>query len=266
MKTIRKLLGIYGLLALLIACNKQADETDFSVTLRENFTEITKNKANIQVDDYIPYELTISDVDNSTGIEYRLVPIREGNSYHQILWKDYGLFLSNTDSIIDNKPAYVSFSGKGKHMLYIRPLVPGTFKHTYELQKWKGNRQVGDAIKIKENFNAVRLSARYGIHIFPLFVGWFLSVNDGNDETDIYLTEQNVEYESTFEIITQKNIKMIRKGVYRTLGKIQFLTRDELFDKEDKPEYIQKLQIRKKTKGLPEYTIEYYNIKIKNQD
>lgn len=190
MKTIWKLWGICGLFVLFVACNKQTDEADFSVTLRENFTEITKNKANIQVDDYIPYELTISDVDNNANIEYRLVPIREGNSYHQILWKDYGLFLSNTDSIIDNKPAYISFSGKGKHTLYICPLVPGTFKHTYELQKWKGNRQVGDAIKIKENFNAVRLSAYYGFLFFD--IGWFFSVNDGNDETDIYLTEQSV--------------------------------------------------------------------------
>lgn len=262
MKMIWKLWGICGLFVLFVACNKQTDEADFSVTLRENFTEITKNKANIQVDDYIPYELTISDVDNNANIEYRLVPIREGNSYHQILWKDYGLFLSNTDSIIDNKPAYISFSGKGKHTLYIRPLVPGTFKHTYELQKWKGNRQVGDAIKIKENFNAVQLSAYYSRVFFHN--GWFFKADDGADETDVYLTEQSVEYEYTFEIITQKNIKMTREGGYRFLGRIRFLTHDDLFDKEDKPEYIQKVQIHKKPKGLPEYTIEYYNIKIKN--
>ncbi|MDO5104720.1 hypothetical protein [Capnocytophaga sp.] len=261
MKQLTQLLKFYLLIAMFISCNKQVDETNFSITMRENFTDVTKNKSNIQVNDYVPYEVIISDTEDNNEIEYRLVPVRKGNNFHQILWKDYGLYLSDTDSITKNKPNYVSFSGKGKHNLYIRPLVAGTFKHVYELQKWKNEQQIGNSIKINENFNAIKISAYYDDSFFSFARGWFLKVDDGQEETDKYLTEQSATYKYTLNIITKDKIRMIREGFPDFFGNIRFLAPNDLFDN-DKPEHIQKVKVTKKVKDMPKFEIVYYDIKI----
>ena len=81
--------------SFLVACSKEVtDPNTYRVTVKENFTDPLKQLENIQVDDYVPYIITLAD--SKEGGEYRLTSIKEGERYHQTIGKDFVLSLSLT--------------------------------------------------------------------------------------------------------------------------------------------------------------------------
>ncbi|WGU69819.1 hypothetical protein QIU18_09440 [Capnocytophaga canimorsus] len=182
------------------------DEKDFSATLRENFTDPTKNRYNVQVNDFVPYEITISDAENKPDTEFRLVPLRESNQYHQTLGTDYTLFVNENTPVT----TYLSFLGGGKHTFLVQPLVPGTFKHTYELQKWKNGVQIGEAKKLNLGFNAVKINVEYIRYFFTR--GWVFSIEDGTEPTDDFFSGQGATYEYSFKLLTKQKKKILQRG------------------------------------------------------
>ena len=209
----------------------------------------------------IIYPITIEDSDtNSENAEYRLTPVYEGQSYHQMLWKDFGLYRSNEDKMTLKEEKYISFSKKGAHLFYIRPFVPGTFKHTYELQKFVGGKAIGEPIKLSISFNAVNIK----VVIIDFFA--FLYVDDGENETDRYLSAEGItQHYKT--VIRYKNNEEIGRTVNRgtLIGKgWSFIFEFDGFT--GTIETCEELTIEQKSSDLPPFVINYYNIKIENRN
>ena len=260
---------LYILILILIlalcfgSCNKEdrATETTYQAMVKENFTDPYKQHENIVVDDYIPYTITIEDSDtNSENAEYRLTPVYEGQSYHQMLWKDFGLYVSNEDKITFKEEKYISFSKKGTHHFYIRPFVPGTFKHTYELQKFVGGEAIGKPIKLNISFNAVNVK----VVIMDSFA--FLYVNDGENETDRYLSPEGIT--QYYKIVTRykkngETARTVIEGILREDG-WGYIFESAGFTGTITIEAFEQLTIEQKSGDLPPFVIDYYNIKVEN--
>lgn len=242
------------------SCNKEdrSTETTYQVMVKENFTDPHKQYENIMVDDYIPYLITIEDRDtNSEKAEYRLTPLYEGQPYHQMLWKDFGLYSSNEDKTTLKEEKYISFSKKGTHYFYIRPFVPGTFKHTYELQKFVEGKAVGKAIKLNINFNAVNI--KFVVSYFYTF----LSVEDGENETDKYLSAEGTTqyYKVRVRYKDNDNAEIIHRRVQGILKEDGWTFLFQ-FSGGITIEACEQLTIEQKAGNLPPFVIDYYNIKI----
>ncbi|MFJ1429618.1 hypothetical protein ACILE2_02280 [Capnocytophaga canimorsus] len=261
-----KMIGLL-LATALFSCqkDKEVDEKDFSATLRENFTDPTKNRYNVQVNDFVSYEITISDAENKPDTEFRLVPLRESNQYHQRLGTDYALFVNENTPVT----TYLSFLGGGKHAFLVQPLVPGKFKHTYELQKWKNGVQIGEAKKLNLGFNAVKIRARVvliPIHSPFMGQGWMFYIDDGSEPTDDFFSTQGATYEYSFKLLTREKKKYSRKGKFLPFfWGVHFFDNDDLADG-DELEWIEKVQITKKIIGQPNVVVEYHNISINQKD
>ncbi|WP_172916339.1 hypothetical protein [Capnocytophaga canimorsus] len=256
-----KMIGLL-LATALFSCQKDkvVDEKDFSATLRENFTDPTKNRYNVQVNDFVPYEITISDAENKPDTEFRLVPLRESNQYHQTLGTDYTLFVNENTPVT----TYLSFLGGGKHTFLVQPLVPGTFKHTYELQKWKNGVQIGEAKKLNLGFNAVKINVEYIRYFFTR--GWVFSIEDGTEPTDDFFSGQGATYEYSFKLLTKQKRRYSREGKFLLVfSRVHFFDNDDLADG-DELEWIEKVQITKKIIGQPSVVVEYHNISVNQKD
>lgn len=254
----RQIVYILILALYLGSCNKEdrATETSYQTIVKENFSDPLKQYENIMVDDYIPYLITIEDSDSkSEKAEYRLTPLYEGQPYHQMLWKDFGLYRSNEDKATLKEEKYISFSKKGTHHFYIRPFVSGTFKHTYELQKFVEGKAVGEAIKLKVNFNAIKIK----VVISDLFI--FLNVNDGENETDRYLSPEGVTQHYKI-VIHYKDKEEIRYQVYNGILGEEGWARLGLIGSTETIEACEQLTIEQKSGDLPPFVINYYYPKI----
>ena len=247
---------------IVLSCSKKDDSSyNLRVMVKENFTDPYKQHENIEVDDYIPYTITIEDSDtNSENAEYRLTPVYEGQSYHQMLWKDFGLYVSNEDKITFKEEKYISFSKKGTHHFYIRPFVPGTFKHTYELQKFVGGEAIGKPIKLNISFNAVNVK----VVIMDSFA--FLYVNDGENETDRYLSPEGIT--QYYKIVTRykkngETARTVIEGILREDG-WGYIFESAGFTGTITIEAFEQLTIEQKSGDLPPFVIDYYNIKVEN--
>ena len=173
----------------LAACSKEVtDPNTYRVTVKENFTDPLKQLENIQVDDYVPYIITLAD--SKEGGEYRLTSLKEGEQYHQTIGKDFVLSLTNDPKTpINKEQKYLSFSSKGTHSFYIRPLVPGTFKLTFELQKYIGDKPIGDAVKVNVSFNAVKISLKIVHFRGESLPSYSFKIDDGLEG---YIANENI--------------------------------------------------------------------------
>ena len=244
------------------SCNKEdrATEATYQAMVKENFANPYKQHENIEVDDYIPYTITIEDRDiNSENAEYRFTPLYEGQPYHQMLWKDFGLYRSNEDKATLKEEKYISFSKKGTHYFYIRPFVPGTFKHTYELQKFVGGKAVGKAIKLNINFNAVN------IKFVVSYLYTFLSVKDGENETDKYLSAEGITQYYRVRIRYKDNEGIIYRREFQGILEEDGWTLLFQFSGGITIEACEQLTIEQKAGNLPPFVIDYYNIKIEKE-
>lgn len=255
---------LFGLIVsfCFLSCKKDDNviETSYNAVIKENFTDPYKQYENIEVDDYIPYTITIEDSDaNNENVEYRLTPIYEGQPYHQMLWKDFGIYLSKEDKVTLKSKKYISFAKRGTHYFYIRPLVPGTFKHTYELQKYVQGQAIGEPMKRSISFNAVRIKVFIHKRFDDTFVS--LKVDDGENETDTYLSAEG---------ITQSYKMLIR---YKFMGKVDRVEIEGRLNIRGSgestpfavdPEMCEKLSIEQSSGDSSPFVINYYNVKIEN--
>lgn len=190
----KKFLFLAGITIAFIACSKNNDdegnpappkESSFSASIKEAFTDPYKDLKNILVDDYIPYEITIEDNSSSTeGISYSFISKRDEEK-HQVFNRDFELYTDNEkgekQKVTTN---YLSFSSKGKHKFYIKPIVPGTFQHTYLFQRQINGKPEGQEQAYHINFNAVKITIIKTI----LFIGIILE--DGINVKDRYLSPE----------------------------------------------------------------------------
>ena len=247
------------------SCNKEdrATETTYQAMVKENFTDPYKQHENIVVDDYIPYTITIEDRDiNSEKAEYRLTPLYEGQPYHQMLWKDFGLYSSNEDKVTLKEEKYISFSKKGTHYFYIRPFVPGTFKHIHQLQKFVEGEAIGKPIKLSISFSAITISFQLSRKDINIII-----INDGENETDTYISADAIKqvYKSVLRVNrngkTERKIYSARLHRGITLGKVYgLLTYHGHFN--GTIEACEQLTIEQKSGDLSPFVINYYNPKI----
>jgi hypothetical protein len=237
--------------SLLIACSKESPEPNiYKAVVKQNFTTPYKKNENIQVNDYVPYIITIEDnkpIDDNT--EYRLTPINKGNFYHQKLWVDFGLYLKREDQGIYKNKTYITFSKKGIHNFYIRPLVPGSFKHTYKFQKFVKGEPIGEALTLNLSFNAVIITFKESEFI----------INDGEDEdTDTYFSAKEIT-ESTFSaqvLVKEESEKLSLEHIY---GNFKGKKTNNFHILSGKPfKKWQELTIEQKIGDLP-LIVKYYN-------
>jgi len=264
----KKLTCIFLIALLGIGCSKEEDTNPntYNATIRENFTNIYKQLENIQVGDYIPYTITLSDSKNTAKTEYRLISVKTGQAYHQTIGKDFVLSLSNEESLTTEEiERYLSFTKKGAHNFYIRPLVPGTFRLTFELQKFVDNEPIGDAIKVNVSFNAVKITFDIKItnsftDLFRTKYHYFFKIEDGEDADDNYLSSEEIT--QTYTLLYTKEEKNTQKDKSETSS---FTTGETYtFDRSFSADKVtaKHLKITQKIGNTPDYIIEYYNLNI----
>ncbi len=249
--------------SFLVACSKEVtDPNTYRVTVKENFTDPLKQLENIQVDDYVPYTITLSD-SKETG-EYRLISIKEGERYHQTIGKDFVLSLTNNPNTpIDKEQKYITFTNKGTHNFYIRPLIPGTFKLTFELQKFVGGDPVGDAIKVNVSFSAVKIRLTIEQSFFPFFDRYYYNmiIDDGSGEGDTYLSGSNLLTQKTCNVIFDFDGQEERKEGGFNGHVFRLIKRND----DDSKITIKYIKIVQKSDYHPDFVIEYPNLNITHQ-
>ena len=207
----KKFLFLAGITIAFIACSKNNDdegnpappkESSFSASIKEAFTDPYKDLKNILVDDYIPYEITIEDNSSSTeGISYSLISERDEEK-HQVFNRDFELYTDNEkgekQKVTTN---YLSFSSKGKHKFYIKPIVPGTFQHTYLLQRQINGKPEGQEQAYHINFNAVKITINK-ITFMWIGIKFSIKIEDGINVKDRYLSPEKAT--QTYSILYNK--------------------------------------------------------------
>ena len=281
----KKAISIFAVALYLVACNKDNTEEEnnasvIKASIKENFTDIYKQRENIQVDDYVPYKISIED--NATEedkAEYRLTPVREGEDYHQMIWKDFGLYLSRNESSADKSKTYITFHKKGVYSLYVRPLVPGTFKHIYELQKFINGKPIGNAVRLQLTFNAVKIRAYYKTKEIWKKVHWgigfpredkekvittlYFSIDDGYNPTDIYLSAPKTTQRYSVQYVMD-DIETKKEGTFFKRQELELESKEEIASqyKNKWGTKIKQIKILQKLPSLDEYIIEYRDIKV----
>lgn len=207
----KKFLFLAGITIAFIACSKNNDdegnpappkESSFSASIKEAFTDPYKDLKNILVDDYIPYEITIEDNSSSTeGISYSLISERDEEK-HQVFNRDFELYTDNEkgekQKVTTN---YLSFSSKGKYKFYIKPIVPGTFQHTYLLQRQINGKPEGQEQAYHINFNAVKITIS-ATREFWHKIKFSIKIEDGINVKDRYLSPEKAT--QTYSILYNK--------------------------------------------------------------
>lgn len=263
----KEVIFIFVAIIFLVACNKETDKNPekYQATVKENFTDPFKQLENIQVGDYVPYQLTITDNERNDNVEYRLTPINEGHLYHQKIWVDFGLFLTNDENkaYLKYDEKYISFHGKGTHNFYIRPFVPGTFKHIYELQKFVGGKPKGEKLTFNISFVAVNIYA-YAFKTkegYPSSFG--MKILDGDEEGDNYLSDEEVSQIYKAEVTgwddEGRNKRLNFEGILPYtrnlfLGKNNGITREGRIN----------FRIEQRRGNLPPFIIEYNGLNIRD--
>lgn len=283
MKRILITISAMALLATM-SCSKSNDDggetptpaveevNTFGMTIDDVFNNPVKNLTNIQVGDYIPYTLEITDTQDNASV-YSLILVKEGEKNHQTLGRDYEIYIDNEKGekqkmeILKNDATnYVLFNKKGKYYFYIKPLVAGTFKQVYELQKQVDGKPVGDHIKQEVLFNVVRIKVWFeseetqSSHMFRHSKhknNFYFSIDDGMQQDDTHLTSQNG--------IIQKYYIEYDGGKYEgdlNQGNIKFTESHE--QKKSAPEVrnrtIDKIIIKQIMPNGRQTEIKYYNI------
>ena len=195
----KKYAFLAGLAIAFIACNKSDDdvpappkESSFSASIKEVFTDPHKDLKNLLVNDYIPYEITIEDSNSDTeGVSYSLISKRDEEK-HQVFNRDFELYTDNEKGEKQKVTTdYISFSSKGKHKFYIKPIVPGTFQHTYLLQRQINGKPEGQEQAYRINFNAVKITITATNKLFPSISAKIkIKIEDGINVKDRYLSPE----------------------------------------------------------------------------
>ena len=284
-KKMKKFLAFISLTICITSCSKDsADEEqpqqpiEFTATIKDGFTgaygeEIIpyKNLRNIVVGDEIPYTLTIDETNNSdTNVKYVLTPITKEDKNHQTR-VDYDFYLENAngEKLRVTEP-YIEFHKIGTYKFYIKPLVSGTFKLPFILQKMSNGEELKKIELPTLNFNAVRIELKRFLSYIPsesisingerkpYAIYYELKMEDGVNETDIYLSPPGKEWNKTF-IVRCNRFKY--EGAFEE-GKVLSFE-----DKEERYRYhLASVTIVQQKEGQEEFRVTYYNVPIENSD
>lgn len=285
----KEFLILAGFVAIVTACSKsdsgedkrepapiEQKEATFNTIVEATFTDPTKNIKNIQVGDYIPYEVKITDEGKEENITYSLLFTGNETDKHQTKGLDFELYTDNEEGnkakIVEN---YISFSKKEKHTFYVKPLLPGTFILPFKFQKIVDDKVVGKVLPINVNFNAVKITAyttagRFrwvwrGLEQFSDNERLYkFKIEDGNNAKDIYLSQPNVTQVYTAEYEENR----LPERDFREGEEFIFAERrTKLYsDPEFRTRLIKEIRITQRPVNQDEYEIVYYNVNIENRD
>ena len=275
----------------LIACDQGEDsqkETPqqsfltFNATIKDGFTgefgeviDPFRNLKNIMVGDYIPYTITITDsiakADKQLSIKYVVTPTKTRERNHQSLQVDYEIYLENENGektkVVQPR---IEFGKTGVYKFYIKPLVAGSFQIPFVLEKEQEGKKIGKRSLPTINFNAVKITIKRfiypciiknyncsdiyikGFRFSGSYIYYDLVVDDGDNETDIYLSAGGKQ---TFKVICdnytspEEDLKVGEKYTFKDYGKnVCSSFRVTIVQKIDEQQ--------------EEYRIEYYNVPI----
>ena len=225
----------------LIACDKVEDsqkETPqqsfltFNATIKDGFTgefgeviDPFRNLKNIMVGDYIPYTITITDsiakADKQLSTKYVITPTKTRDRNHQSLQVDYEIYLENENGEkIKVVQPRIEFGKTGVYKFYIKPLVAGSFQIPFILEKEQEGKKTGKQSLPTINFNAVKITIKRfvkscfagfphncsdiyikGFRFSGIYIYYDLVVDDGDNETDKYLSAGGIQ---TLKIMCDK--------------------------------------------------------------
>lgn len=207
---------------------KDEVESGIKVTLRENFKgNPQKDINNIQMYDFVRYDLEVTGTGNPKEYEYWFNPRSNSGVHHQRLWKDYRAWLFNDanykiymnpqtpmdkcEKIMEEsalREEDMPIQPNKKYILLIQPSVAGTFQLSPECSRRKRGDPRTDIAETHINFNCTSIEAwwidkedRPG----GLFQEsrshneFFFLVDDGDAETDKYLTKKK-DRKITYEV------------------------------------------------------------------
>lgn len=283
----KKYVFLAGLAIAFIACNKSDDDvpaptqtSSFSASIKEVFTDPHKDLKNLLVNDYIPYEITIEDSNSDTeGVSYSLISKKDENK-HQILNRDFELYTDNEKGEKQKVTTdYISFSPKGKHKFYIKPIVPGTFQHTYTLQRQVNGKPEGGYQYYDINFNAVRITAWTHAELYKWIWHYLhqsskhyriyhFKIEDGTNVNDIYLSPKstgNNKVIQTFFVLYNGSIH--NGGEFKVDEEKDFLPEEHTYDFNPPllSPIISEFHIIQERPNQDPYEIVYYNINIEER-
>ena len=158
--------------------------------------------------------------------------------------------------------------------------MPGTFKHIYELQKFINGKPVGNIVKLQLTFNAVSIKVYYKTkeiwkkifwpmmepreEIEKVIINLSLMIDDGDNATDTYLSAPKTTQRYSISYVYLINDAETRKeGLFFKKQKMDLEQKEEdgkLYVKTYPT--INSLKILQKLSNLPEYIIEYRDIKV----
>lgn len=210
---IRTLLAITLLatLSFTLSCRDANNEPITPVEKKEDvsFTLKADNLNSLQVGDRLKVSIDISDKD-TLNAQYTITPKTENAVFHQIIGKDYKLYVFDDalGAYINTKEIKLS-PKKLKSNFYIEILQPGSFQHEYQVEKIVNGKSVAKVNK-EFSFNAVKITAwTYAEQVVPPGT-WNRSehrryykfiIDDGNEKFDNFLTTTDSKthtYEVTY--------------------------------------------------------------------
>lgn len=274
----------------IVACSKSDEDKaikeeipkvtsdTFSAVIKDGFTGengedliLYKNLKNIVVGDYIPYNLTIKEKETSSEGNYVLIPTKTSDKNHQSLQVDYEMYLENDKGEKEKVGwPYIELHKAGKYKFYIKPLVPGTFKIPFILLKKHEGKKIEQTTFPTINFNVVKITLIYnnlirhtnlkigGIPLANFKYLYYFQIDDGDEETDIYLSPKE-KATQTFAIKYNNSNTPTFSGDLKAGEKYTFDFHINFYD-------FATITIVQKIEGEEELRIEYLKIPIEKRD
>lgn len=221
----RKIFVLTALAVLMLgACKKkditpdkgkdpEVEQGDFSFKLDFTFKE---EYASIKLGDLIWINLTITDSKPEKNVVYRLYPVGNDATKHQIMMDDYSILIKNpnpkTPSQWYKEVKYVEVKDiSAINSFIIKPEVAGTFQLEFSLQKYDTIQKkfIGNQLNTEFRFNVVQFfieSASWSKGFWPILT-WYRNfgfrIYDGNREYDDYLQDKGIvlkhEYKAEYD-------------------------------------------------------------------
>lgn len=288
----KKILFLASLAVITIACSKSdsgednqspaqvvQQEGSFRSEVEAAFKDPNKNIRNIQVGDYVPYKIKITDEGAGENVSYSLFPVKEVDDKHQTKGLDFELYVDDENGRkIRIEEDYVTFSAKGEHVFYIKPVQPGTFILPFKFQKLVNGKVFGNLLPVNINFNAVKITAyTTGGRFRWVWEGYFppqqfsdnerlykFKIEDGGNAKDIYLSSPNVTqvYTAKYEGV-QTSQAEFKEGE-------EFIFAERRTQRYSVPAFntnvIEEIRITQRPANQEEYEIVYYNVNIEKRD
>ena len=279
----KKILFLVSLAVITIACSKSDSGEDnqnpaqvvqqegaFSAEVEAAFKDPNKNIRNIQVGDYVPYKIKITDEGAGENVSYSLFPVKEVDDKHQTKGLDFELYVDDENGRkIQIEEDYVTFSAKGEHVFYIKPVQPGTFILPFKFQKLVNGKVFGNLLPVNINFNAVKITAyttggRLKDRLWVYERLYKFKIEDGGNAKDIYLSFPNVTqvYTAKYEGVQTSQAEFKEGEEFIFAERRTQIYHIPAFN----TNVIEEIRITQRPANQEEYEIVYYNVNIEKRD